>query len=151
METKTLVTAVMLLGLLFLAVAGAFFVKSAQANPIMNVYRDVSPPEGAQPPIITIHTPTNGSACPNDMKLTFYVTAPKTRGDEAIDAITKIYYKASWETSTITVAEKRSGSFSIDLSNMQGGALSVKIYAVGARAMQRIRSIALCKGSQPAV
>jgi hypothetical protein len=97
----------------------------------MNVYRDVSPPEGAQPPIITIHTPTNGSACPNDVKLTFYVTAPKTRGDEAIDAITKIYYKASWETSTVTVAEKRSGSFSIDLSDVQGGDLSVKIYAVG--------------------
>jgi hypothetical protein len=102
-----------------------------QANPIINVYNDISPPEGAEPPIITIQTPINGSSYPNDVILTFDVTAPRIVGDEALDAITKVYYKASWEAEEVLVAEKRLGSFSIDLSNVRGGNLSVTIYAVG--------------------
>ena len=130
-EKKTRITAIIISALLFSAVAGAFFVKSTQANPIMNVYRDVSPPEGAQAPIITIHTPTNGSSYPKNVTLTFDVTAPNTTGDKALDAITKIYYKASWETKEIISAEKHFGSFSINLSDVRGGNLSVTIYAVG--------------------
>jgi hypothetical protein len=105
-EKKTRITAIIISALLFSAVAGAFFVKSTQANPIMNVYRDVSPPEGAQAPIITVHTPTNGSSYPKNVTLTFDVTAPNTTGDEALDAITKIYYKASWETKEVIIHQR---------------------------------------------
>jgi hypothetical protein len=115
----------------FLFSAVAFLVQPTKANPIMNFYTDVSPPEGAQPPIVTIHTPTNGSSYPYDLTLAFDVAVPRMTGDEALDAITKVYYKASWETEEILVAEKRFGSFSIDLSHVPGGSLSVTVYAVG--------------------
>jgi len=128
---KQLITLIIVSVLLFSALAGAFFVKSAKANPIMNVYNDVSPPEDAQPPIITIHTPTNGSSYPNDVTLAFNVAVPRITGDEALDGIMKIYYEASWKSKEIIVAERRHGSFSIDLSDVRGGNLSVTIYAVG--------------------
>lgn len=131
MEKKKLVTASVISGLLFLALAGAFFVGITQANPVVVVYNDVSPPEGAQAPIITIHTPLNGSSYPKDLTLTFYVSVPQTSGDEALDAITKIYYKASWETKEIIVAERILGYFSIDLSDLRGGNHSVTIFAIG--------------------
>ena len=130
MKNKLPVAAV-ILELLLLAVAMSLIFKPTQANPIINVYNDISPPEGAQPPIITIQTPINGSSYLNDVTLTFDVTAPRIIGDEALDAITKVYYKASWEAKEVLVAEKRLGSFSIDLSNVRGGNLSVTIYAVG--------------------
>ena len=130
MKNKLPVAAV-ILELLLLAVAMSLIFKPTQANPIINVYNDISPPEGAQPPIITIQTPINGSSYLNDVTLTFDVTAPRISGDEALDAITKVYYKASWEAKEVLVAEKRLGSFSIDLSNVRGGNLSVTIYAVG--------------------
>jgi hypothetical protein len=112
-------------------VAGAFFVESTQANPIINVYNDVSPPEGTQAPIITIHTPTNGSSYPKNITLSFDVTIPQMNGDKSIDGVTRIYYKGSWETKEIIVAERCHGSFSIDFSEVRGGNLSVTIYAVG--------------------
>jgi hypothetical protein len=125
-KSRELRVAVAVSALLFSAVAGAFFVKSTQANPIRNVYRDIAPPEGAQAPIITIYTSVNGSSYPNDVTLTFDVAVPKTTGDTALDAISKIYYKAIWETKEIVVSGR-----SIDLSGVRGGNLSVTIYAVG--------------------
>jgi hypothetical protein len=135
-KKKLPIATVILLELSLLAVAMSLIFKPTQANPIINVYNDISPPEGAQPPIITIHTPINGSSYPNDVTLTFDVTAPRITGDEALDAITRVYYKASWEAEEVLVAEKRLGSFSIDLSNVRGGNLSVTIYAVGAGLIQ---------------
>jgi hypothetical protein len=125
-KSRELRVAVAVSALLFSAIAGAFFVKSTQANPIRNVYRDIAPPEGAQAPIITIYTSVNGSSYPNDVTLTFDVAVPKTTGDTALDAISKIYYKAIWETKEIVVSGR-----SIDLSGVRGGNLSVTIYAVG--------------------
>jgi len=121
----------LLLALLLSATAGAFFDKSTQANPIINVYRDIPPPEGTQAPIITIQTPRNGSSYSKNVTLTFDVTIPKTNGDKSLDGVTKIYYKGSWEPNEIIVAEGCFGSFSIDLSDVRGGNLSVTIYAVG--------------------
>ena len=120
-----------ILAFLFLMTVGAFFVKWTHANPVIVVYNDVSPPEGAQPPIITIYAPTNGSSYPIDVTLAFNVAVPRITGDEALNKITKIYYEASWKTKEIIVAEGRHGSFSIDLSNAPAGNLSVTIYAVG--------------------
>jgi hypothetical protein len=138
-KKKKLLTAAFISALLFSAVAGAFFVKSTQANPTISVYRDVPisvhsdvpPPAGTQAPIITIHTPRNGSSYPKNITLTFDVTIPKTNGDKSLDTVTKIYYKSSWETNEIIVAEGWFGSFSIDLADVRGGNLSVTIYAVG--------------------
>lgn len=112
---------------MFLAVSEVQF---AKANPIISVYRNVSPPEGTQAPIVAIHTPINGSSYPKKITLTFEVIVPQTNGDKSVDS-TKVYYKASWDAKEITVSEGRFGSFSIDLSDAPGGNLSVTIYAVG--------------------
>ena len=105
---------------------------NVKANPIINVYRDITPPEGTQAPIISIHTPKNDSTYPNNLTLNFDVTLPKTNNVTFLDRITKIYYKANWEKTEIELA---SGSlrrdFSIDLSGVKGGNLSVTIYAIG--------------------
>ena len=127
-KATALTFAFMFLAAMFLAVVE---VQIAQANPIISVYRDVSPPASTQAPIITIHTPKNGSSYPKNITLTFDVTIPETNGDKSLDAVTKIYYKGSWEPNEITVSEGCRGFFSIDLSDVQGGNLSVTIYAVG--------------------
>jgi hypothetical protein len=130
-KSREFVVAAVISALLLSVVAGAFFVKSTQANPIMNVYNDIAPSEDAQPPVVTIHTPVNGSFYPNDVTLTFDVAVPKTTGDKASYAIPKVYYKASWETREIVVSGR-----SIDLSDVRGGNLSVTIYAVGVGLIQ---------------
>jgi hypothetical protein len=130
MKQKAPLAVIIISALLFSAICGTFFVKPIQANPIINVYKDIPPPEGIQPPIVTIHTPTNSSSNPKNATLTFNVAIPKT-GSGSISAVTKIYYKGNWEPNEITVAEKRLGSFSIDLSGAPGGSLSVTVYAVG--------------------
>ena len=129
MKRATLAQASILVFLLLIEV-GTFFVKCTQANPVIVVYNDVSPPDGAQAPIITIHSPLNGSSYPTELMLNFDVSVPRISGEEALDAITKVYYTASWETEEIIVAE-RHGSFSIDLSDVPGGNLSVTIFAIG--------------------
>ena len=108
MKKKKLLTAVCISALLFSAVAGAFFVKSTQANPYRREFRgtEVSPPAGTQPPVIIIHTPQNGSFYSKNLNLTFDVNIPETNGDQSIGVVTKLYYEASWESNEITITEK---------------------------------------------
>ena len=137
-EKRTLITAAFISMLLFSALAGAFFVKSTQANPYRREFKftEVSPPAGTQPPVIVIHTPHNGSFYPKNLNLTFDVIIPNTNGDKSIRAVSKLYYQASWEPNEITISEheygfRESTSFSIDLSGVRGGNHSLTIYAVG--------------------
>jgi hypothetical protein len=130
MERQKRITVISLSALLCVAITIPF-VRLTQANPIISVYNDIPPPEGAQAPIITIHTPTNGSSYPKSLTLTFDVTIARTNGDKSLDGVTKIYYKGSWAPNEITVAEDCLGSFSVDLSNVKGGNHSVTIYAMG--------------------
>ena len=130
---KIAITLSLILALLFSVVAGAQFVNSAQANPYHReaIGTKVSPPVGTQAPIITIHTPQNGSYHSKNLTLTFDVTIPKTNGDKSIDAVTKLYYKGSWEPNEITITQfnqrgyqeiiEDSASFSIDLSSVPRG------------------------------
>jgi hypothetical protein len=108
----------------------SIFEVCAQTYPYNPVYRDVAPPEGAEAPIVTIHTPRNSSSYPKNVTLTFYVTLPKTNDDKSIDGLAKIYYRSSWENKEIAFAPGVLGG-SIDLSDAPGGNLSVTIYAVG--------------------
>jgi hypothetical protein len=134
-KKKTLITAALISVLLFSAAVGAFFIKSTKANPFTNAeYTEVSPPAGTQPPIVTIHTPQNGSYYPKNLTLTFDVTTPEPNGNKSIYSITKIYYKGSWYKNEIIITQKSifdSASFSIDLTDVQGGNHSITIYAVG--------------------
>jgi len=122
--------------LLLSTAAGAFFVKSTQANPYFHnaEYTEVSPPAGTQPPIITIHTPQNGLCNPKNLTLTFDVATPEPNGNKSISAVTRVYYKGSWDQKEIEVTQKNiadSASFSIDLSDVRGGNLSITVFAVG--------------------
>jgi hypothetical protein len=134
-KKKTLITAALISVLLFSAAVGAFFIKSTQANPFTNAeYTEVSPPAGTQPPIVTIHTPQNGSYYPKNLTLTFDVSTPEPNGNKSIYAITKIYYKGSWDQNEISITQKNiwdSTPYSIDLSDVQGGNHSITVYAVG--------------------
>jgi hypothetical protein len=114
----------------------AFFVKSTKANPYFHdaEYTEVSPPAGTQPPIITIHTPQNGLYYPKNLTLIFDVATPEPNGNKSITAVTRVYYKGSWDHKEIEVTQKNiadSASFSIDLSDVRGGNLSITVFAVG--------------------
>ena len=127
-----------------LVLAFLAIIEVADANPYHReaVGTEISPPAGTQAPIISIHTPQNGSYYSKNLTLTFDVTIPKTNGDKSIDAVTKLYYKGSWEPNEITITQlnqygyqkiiEESASFSIDLSSVRGGNLSITVYAVGA-------------------
>jgi hypothetical protein len=143
-KKKTLLTAAIILALLFSVVAAAFFVESTRANPYFHYdeFTEVPPPAGTQPPEIIIHTPQNGSFYPKNFNLTFDVIAPQTNGDKSLDGITELYCKGSWDPNEIKITQYNewgyqksigdNASFSIDLSNVRGGNLSITIYAVGA-------------------
>jgi hypothetical protein len=125
-----------LLALLFSVEAGAFFVRSTQANPYFSYaeYTEVSPPAGVKAPIITIRTPQNGLYYPKNLTLTFDVTLPEPSGNKSVSAVTRVYYKGSWDQKEIEVNTKNildSTSFSIDLSDVRGGNLSITVFAVG--------------------
>jgi hypothetical protein len=115
----------------------------SKANPLYYskpVYTDVPTPEGTQAPIIIMQTPQNGSFHPKNVTLTFYVIIPKTNGEQqARYGISELYYKGNWDPE-ITVIAKNSvpykgfgdnTSYSIDLSDVMGGNLSITVYAVG--------------------
>jgi hypothetical protein len=128
----------LILSLLPSVLAGTLLIQNgARANPYRHFphVTIVSPPAGTQAPIISIHTPQNGSSYPrNIIPLTFDVIIPHTNGDKSIGWIQKLYYKTSWESKEIQIVERGFGdntSFSIDLYSTLGGNLSVTIYAVG--------------------
>jgi hypothetical protein len=130
-KTATLITIALVLAVLPLA-----FAEVAQANPYHRLadFKTVSPPAGTQPPIITIRAPQNGSSHPKNVNLILEVVMPKTNGDKSLDAVSELYYAASWKPNENTVIAKNIGentSFSIDLSNVPGGNLSVTIHATG--------------------
>ena len=134
--TKKLLSKIVLLSLLLISALSSVSFEVADANPYRRDFKftEVSPPAGAQPPVIIIHTPQNGSFYPKNLNLTFDVTIPETNGDKSISAVTELYYKASWELNEGRITEKgfeESTSFSMDLSAVQGGNHSITIYAVG--------------------
>ena len=88
-------TAIAVMVILALLAATFLAFEVAKANPYHReaIGTKVSPPVGTQAPIITIHTPQNGSYHSKNLTLTFDVTIPKTNGDKSIDAVTKLYYK----------------------------------------------------------
>jgi hypothetical protein len=112
------------------------FAEVAHANPYRRLadFTEVSPPAGIQPPIIAIRTPQNGSSYPKNVNLNLDVIIPKTNGDKSLDAVSELYYAASWKPNENTVIAKNFGdnmSFSLDLSGVPGGDLSITIYAAG--------------------
>jgi hypothetical protein len=137
-KKKAFLSTSIILVFLFSAGAGAFYVKSTQANPnpFRSVYdfTEVGPPPGTQPPIIIIYTPQNGSSYPKNFNLTFDVEIPETQGANSISVVSKLYYNGSWDPNEIAVTQRAFGdnaSFSIDLSDIPEGNHSLTVYAEG--------------------
>jgi hypothetical protein len=136
-KTATTIT----FALVFLAATSLVAVKIqvAQANPWtpVSVFTDVPPPEGTQAPIVSIQTPQNGSFYQKNVTLTYTVTFPKTNSSQYYQyGVSELYYKGSWNLEvTVIPKDKFNGfpdsSYSIDLSDVWGGNLSITVYAVG--------------------
>ena len=116
---------------------GALSIDFAQANPYRREedWTEVPPPAGTQAPIVAIHAPQNGSYYPKNVNLTLDVIIPKTNGDISIYySVSELYYVGSWKPNEVTYIAKNFGentSFSIDLTAVPGGNLSITLYAVG--------------------
>ncbi len=113
-------------------------IQVSKANPYYQtpVYTDVPPPEGTLPPIISIQTPQNGSFHLKNVTLTFELIIPKTNGTQPYGLFSKVYYKGNWNPENIIIYNCNyvgtpNTSFSIDLSDVRGGNISVTVYAVG--------------------
>jgi hypothetical protein len=111
---------------------GAVSIDFAQANPYRREvdYTEVKPPAGTQAPTIAIHTPQNGSYHQKNVNLTLDVIIPKTN---STISISELYYVGSWKPNEVTYIAKNFGvntSFSVDLTAVPGGNLSIKLYAV---------------------
>jgi hypothetical protein len=129
-------TLALVLALLFSAAAGSQEFSLGNANPYHREaqFTEIPPPAGTQAPVITIHTPQNGSFYPKNLTLTFDVTIPQTNGDKSLDAIVELYYRTRWEPTEIAIPQEGIGdsaSFSIDLSELRGGSQSITITVVG--------------------
>jgi hypothetical protein len=110
----------------------------AQANPYRREehWTEVPPPTGTQAPIIAIHAPQNGSYYPKNVNLTLDVIIPKTPTSDIpiYYSVSELYYVGSWKPNEVTYIAKKFGentSFSIDLTAVPGGNLSITLYAVG--------------------
>jgi hypothetical protein len=130
------ISLVILTTILLLTIAETQLSNQANANPYRYVphVTNVPPPAGTQAPIISIHTPQNGSSYPrNVIPLTFDVIIPHTNGEKSIGRISELYYEASWESKEIQIIDRpfyENSSFSIDLYISSGGNLSFTVYAV---------------------
>jgi len=92
-------TAGFILVLFLIAIAEAYFVKFAQANPIVS--KHISPPDGVNPPPISVFSLQNNSAyASNNVSLVFNVSVAESK---ITNHITYVYYKVDWHEGEIYV------------------------------------------------
>ena len=133
MRKKTLVTSIILSALLFSAVAGTQFVTLGRGNPFIHDYvreGEVSPPEGTQPPEITILNPNNNTAyASSNISFTFNVSMPES--NEVSLSLSEVYYRLSWQSSNTFVELQTRGrtTYSIKMTVPEGPRW-IEIYAV---------------------
>lgn len=124
MGKKTLVTSIIILALLFSAVAGTQFVNLGRANPFIHDYvreGEVSPPEGTQPPEITILNPNNNTAyASSNVSFTFNVSMPESNNVSL--SLSEVYYRLSWQSSStfVELQTRALTTFSIKMTVPEG-------------------------------
>jgi hypothetical protein len=85
--------------LFLIAVAEVYLVEFAQANPIVS--KQISPPDGVNPPTISVFSLQNNSAyASNNVSLVFNVSVT---GSKIANHITYVYYKIDWHEGEIYV------------------------------------------------
>jgi hypothetical protein len=149
---KTLLTAGFISVLFLIAIAEAGLVKFAQANPYTRYdVKQVSPPEGAIPLIISVSSPKNDAVYNvNDIALTFSVSAHGTD----MYAISNVSFTASWLQEKVIVYKYNYSksprspdfwSYNETFWDMPDGEYSVVITAVGGGSY--IKSINVLEGT----
>jgi uncharacterized protein YxeA len=132
-EKKTLITSIIILALLFSAVAGTHFVNLGRANPFIHDYvreGEVSPPEGTQSPEITILNPNNNTAyASNNVSFIFNVSMPESNNVSL--SLSEVYYRLSWQSSSTSVElqTRARTTFSIKMIVPEGPHW-IEVYAV---------------------
>jgi hypothetical protein len=138
-KKKTLITAIIISTLLFSAAVGTQFVNLGKANPYIRNYvreREVSPPQGTQPPAITILNPNNNTAyASNNICFTFNISILKTNNVSLV--LSEVYYRLSWQPSNTSVdlkalnysIRRTLASFSINITVPEGPRW-IMVYAV---------------------
>lgn len=104
MEKKRLLTAIIILALLFSAVAGTQFVNLGRANPFsQSAYSgEMSPPASVTPPsVLILHPENNKTYNENSVNLTLYAVvgqAPHQLPSKIFHglSLTEVYYEADW-------------------------------------------------------
>jgi hypothetical protein len=151
-KTATAIT----VALVFLAMFLAVEVEAVQANPWIPVslFKDVPPPEGTQAPIVSIHTPQNGSFYPKNVTLTYDVIFPKRNSSQYQYGVSELYYKGSWNPESTVIPKDKFGAFAntfgafpnisylIDLSDVPEGNRWITVYAVGVGLIEKGSEVA---------
>jgi len=133
MEKRPIIIAIILSALLFSAVAGTQFFTLGRGNPFIHYYvleGEVSPPEGTQPPEITILNPNNNTAnASSNVSFTFNVSMPES--NEVSLSLSEVYYRLSWQSSNTSVELQTRGhnTFSIKMMVPEGPRW-IEVYAV---------------------
>jgi len=135
---KTIMTTALVFVVLLATSFFVFEIQMSKANPYyrVDVYTDVPPPDGTLPPIISIQKPQNGSFQSKNVTLNFDVIIPKTNGEQPYGLLSEVNYKGNWKSENIVIYKNEYGgtsntSFSIDLSDVRGGNMTVTVYVVG--------------------
>ncbi len=139
MEKNKLLTAIIILALLFLAVAGANFVNLGKANPnpfsVWYDYKEGRPEYWAKPPEVSITSPRNNTIySENSLNLTLSVSVDSIVGDVKFPYfIHEITYKADWLQKNKNVygipSETDAFSANIHLTDIPEGEHSIVVSA----------------------
>jgi hypothetical protein len=134
-KKKTHKTACFILVLFLTAIAEAYLVKFAQANPYM-YYKQVPPPTGSTPLNIIVQSPSNNAVYNiNYVNITLNIN----NKDTSMTSLLNAYLKADWLQENTTVYKQntyspefpQSWDYSNILTNVPDGEHSITIYASG--------------------
>jgi hypothetical protein len=140
-EKKALLTVAFVSVLLLLTVAATQFVNLGQANPYIRDWKkegEVPPPDGTNPPVVSIFSPANNTAySSNNFLLNFSVTIERSNNISL--GLSELYYTASWQKDR-TEVDLRSfyvennytypSTFSINMAEVPEGPRWLEVYAV---------------------
>jgi hypothetical protein len=118
------------IALLFSAVAGIQFVNLGVANPYG------AETEYTTPPIISVHSPVNNETSPSNVLLNFTVTKPSFwlihGGIEAQQILKSVRYQLDgkyYDPIPVNSGLKSPFNYSVNLTNLEDGVHSLKVYA----------------------
>ena len=132
MRKKWVQTAAFITVLLMSAIAATQLVNFGRANPYFHdsiLEGETSPPEGTIPPTVSILSPKNNTVYgSSSFSLIFNISIASAYG--AFPDISRIYYRPSWLSSSISISPKAANNYSVNVKDVPEGTHSLAIFAV---------------------